>query len=163
MIINILDKTKKKEILDRLSYLGKLKTNALFIKTGDRVRAFTGNLSIEEILKIWKSFMIEGIGLYIAKDFLDKKSGISETRLSIDGVHFFKDQINSNIIELNDEQKEKWFRGNAVELTKEQKEKYKELKGFVVLKHGEDFIGTAKLTEKFVLYNYLPKERRIRG
>lgn len=160
MKIQILDKTKKRKVLDKLNYLGELKMNEMFIRTGDRIRIFSGNLTNQQVMKIWNLFPIEGIGLYFAKDFLDKK-GNQETRISLDGLHLIREQIVQGIIELDEEQKEKWLRGNNIELDEEQKEKYNSINRFVALKFKEDFIGTGKLTEKAIL-SFLPKERRIK-
>ncbi len=162
MKLQVLDKTKKKKVLEGLSYVGELKMNELFIRTGDRIRIFTGNLTNEQINRIWSLFQIEGIGLYFAKDFQDKK-GNQETRISLDGLHAIKDQVKDNIISINDEQKEKWLRGDNIELTDEQKSKYSQINGFVAVKYKQDFIGTAKLTDQKVLLSFLPKERRIKN
>lgn len=162
MIIQVLDKTKKRKVLENLEYLGKLKMNELFIRTGDRVRIFSGDLTNKQIMKLWSLFQIEGIGLYFAKDFKDKR-GNQETRISLDALHLIKDQIEDNIIELNEEQKDRWLRGNNIELNEEQRKKYSEILGFVAVKYGNDFIGTAKLTEQKVLLSFLPKERRIKN
>jgi NOL1/NOP2/fmu family ribosome biogenesis protein len=162
MKIDLLDKTKKKDILKSVGYLGEIKTNELFIRTGDRIRTYSGNLTNEEIKKIWSMFPIEGIGLYLAKDYI-KKNNKRETRLSLDGIHKLKEQIKKNIIEINEEQANKWFRGNNLELTNKQAEIYRDMEGFVVLKYKEDFVGTAKLFEKRHLLSFLPKERRIKN
>jgi NOL1/NOP2/fmu family ribosome biogenesis protein len=161
MKIQILDKTKKKKIIEGLNYLGDLKMNELFIRTGDRIRTFTGSLTNEQIIRVWSLFQIEGIGLYFAKDFIDKR-GNQETRISLDGLHSVKDQIKSNIIELEDEQFDKWIRGNDLELTSNQKEKYEKLEGFVAVKYKEDIVGTGKITQQKMLLSFLPKERRIK-
>jgi NOL1/NOP2/fmu family ribosome biogenesis protein len=162
MKIQILDKTKKRKVLEGLNYLGGLKMNEMFIRTGDRIRIFSGNLTNEQLMKFWSLFPIEGVGLYFAKDFIDKR-GNQETRISLDGLHLIKNQATSGTIELDEEQLEKWLKGDNIELTEKQKEKYSELAGFVALKYNEDFVGTAKLTEQKALLNFLPKERRIRN
>lgn len=161
MKIQILDKTKKRKTMEGLSYLGELKMNEMFIRTGDRIRIFSGNLTNEQLMKIWSLFPIEGVGLYFAKDFVDKR-GARETRLSVDGIHRIKDQITENIMEITKEQLDKWFYGETLELNEEQKQKFKDYRGFVSLKYGEDFVGTAKLTSQNALLNFLPKERRIK-
>lgn len=162
MKIQVLDKTKKKKVLEGLNYLGELKMNELFIRTGDRIRIFTGNLTNEQIMRIWSLFQIEGIGLYFAKDFIDKR-GNQETRISLDGLHSVKKQIVKNIIDIDKEQKEKWLRGNNIEFSEEQKKRYDKILGFVAVRYGQDLIGTAKLIEPGVLLSFLPKERRIRS
>lgn len=160
MKIEILSKKEKEEILERLSYLGELKTENLFIRTGERIRMFSGSLNKEEIKKIWQNFMIEGIGLYVIKEIKNIKKNIKETRLSLDAMHYFKDQIKDSILEIDEEQKNQWFKGEAIILNEKQKEKIK--KGFVALKFKDDFVGTGKIKENKV-YNYLPKERRIKN
>lgn len=161
MKIQILDKTKKKKVLENLNYLGKLKMNQLFIKTGDRVRIFSGNLSNDEIIKIWSMFQIEGIGLYFAKDFKDKRQN-QETRVSIDGIHAIQNQINSNIVELEENQLNNWFKGHNIELSKEQQKIHEKTQGFVAVKYQQDFVGTAKIKQGKTLLTFLPKERRRR-
>jgi NOL1/NOP2/fmu family ribosome biogenesis protein len=159
MKIEILNKVKKKKILENLNYLGELELNEIFIRTGDRIRVFSGSLTWEQLMKFWSLFQIEGIGLYFAKDF-SSKNGIQESRISLDGLHRIQKQITKGIIELEPEQLEKWFRGDNIELTEKQKEKYKEIRGFAAVKYGNDFVGTAKLTEQNILLSFLPKERR---
>ncbi|MEM4181889.1 MAG: hypothetical protein QXX68_01915 [Candidatus Pacearchaeota archaeon] len=160
MKIEILNKKEKEEVLERLSYLGKLKTENLFIRTSEKIRMFSGHLDKEEIKKIWRSFMIEGIGLYTIKDIVNIKKNIKETRLSLDALHYFKDQIKKSIIEIDEEQKNQWFKGEAIALSEKQKEKIKS--EIIALKFKNDFIGTGKIKENKI-YNYLPKERRIKN
>ncbi len=162
MKIQILDRTKKNKVLEGLSYLGELKMNKLFIRTGDRIRIFTGNLTNEQLMRFWSLFQIEGLGLYFAKDFIDKR-GNQEARISLEGLHSIKNQIMKNFIELEDNQINNWLKGNNIELSEKQKEKYPDLKGFVAIKYKEDFVGTAKLTEQKALLSFLPKERRIKS
>jgi NOL1/NOP2/fmu family ribosome biogenesis protein len=159
MKIHILDKTKKRKVLEGLNYLGDLKMNELFIRTGDRIRTFTGNLTNEQIMRIWSLFQIESIGLYFAKDFIDKR-GNQETRISLDGLHSIQNQVTQGVVEIDNEQFEKWIEGNNLELSEQQKEKYKNIKGFVAVKYKEDFVGTGKITEQKALLSFLPKERR---
>ncbi len=160
MKIEIIEKKEKEKLLEKLSYLGNLKTENLFVKTGEKIRMFSGNLDKEEIKKIWRNFMIEGIGLYIIKDFKNKKKNFEETRLSLEGLYFFKEQIKSSIVEIDEEQKNKWFKGETITLKEEQKKNIQNQ--IVVLKFGEDFLGTGKIKEEKI-YNYLPKERRIKN
>lgn len=160
MKLQILDRAKKKKFIGRLNYTGISKIPHLLIKTGkERIRAFSGNLSREEISDFWKIMPIEGIGLYIAKDSTNKH-GVYETRLSVDGLHLFKSQIKNNILVLTAEQEEDWFKGKNVELDEWQK---LGAGVFVSVKSSDekDFIGTAKLgNDGKTLYGFLPKERR---
>jgi NOL1/NOP2/fmu family ribosome biogenesis protein len=161
--VEILDSHKKKDFLKEVSYLGEFKTNKLFISTGsETVRVYSGHLHVDEILKIWRHFPIEGLGLYFGKMIIDKH-GRKEARLSLDALHLMKDQIKEHIVEINQEQAEKWFRGNNLELSAEQKAQYKGIVGYVAVKFKDDLIGTGKLTEGGILLSFLPKERRIRN
>lgn len=163
MKINVLDSTKKKGFLGELSYLGDFKLNYLFMSTGtEAIRTYSGHLSTDEILKIWRHFPIEAVGLYFGKETINKH-GKRECRVSLDALHILKDQITKNIVELNDEQVLKWFKGDNIDLTPEQKDKYKEMKDFVAVKFKQDFVGTAKINAQGILIGFLPKERRVRN
>jgi NOL1/NOP2/fmu family ribosome biogenesis protein len=174
MRIDVLDSTKKKDFLEEVSYLGKFKLPYLFLGTGsETIRTYSGHLSVDEILRIWRAFPIEGVGLYFGKKIIDKH-GRKESRLSLDALHLLKDKISGNVIELDEEQAQKWFRGNNIELTAEQKahagvspDGQKKCTGmvgnFVAVKFKNDLIGTGKLSEAGILLSFLPKERRIRS
>jgi NOL1/NOP2/fmu family ribosome biogenesis protein len=162
MKINLLDKTKKKKFIEGASDLGLNKIKELLIRTGkERIRAYSGNLSKEEIMDLWRVFPIEGIGLYVGKEIIDQK-GIRTVRLSVDALHSWKNQITQNIIKLNSEQEEIWFRGSDVDLKKDQEN----FKGFVAVlsSDGKDFVGTGKIGNNGkTLFGFLPKERRRRS
>jgi len=157
MKIQILDKTKKKKFIEGISYLGVEKIPLLLMATGtERVRAFSGSLSNEEIMAFWRLFPIEGVGLYFGKDFVDKRNGKREVRLSLDALHILKEQIKSGVVVLDKEQENEWFLGKDVDGGFDEK-------GFVAVSDGKDFIGTGKVTEDGKrLMNFLPKERRRR-
>jgi NOL1/NOP2/fmu family ribosome biogenesis protein len=161
MKIEIMNKSKKEDFLKELSYLGDFKMNELFLSAGpEQVRIYSGHLHVDDILKIWRIFPIEGVGLYFGKKITDRH-GQKEARLSTDALHLLGDKITRNIIDINAEQVDKWFRGNNVELTDEQKAKYKLENNFVAVRFGTDFVGTAKLNAAGILISFLPKERRI--
>ena len=162
MFFKILDKTKKKHFVNQVEEFGIEKINELLIKSGkERLRAYSGNLSKEELNLLIKVLPVESIGLYVGKEMFNKKNNKSETRLSLDGINYWKNQIKNRIISLDEEQEEKWFKGEDVEVTKEQAEKIKE-RGFVILRSPKsgDFIGTGKLSNDDIIFNFLPKERR---
>ena len=161
MKIDILNKSKKKKYLQELSYLGELKSKALLIKTGkERIRAYTGALANEEIWDFWRVFPVEGVGLYIGKENIDK-NGVREVRLSTDVLHLFGDQVTEGILVLDEEQEIDWFLGKEVVVGGSQ---VKDLKSYFVAvksRSSGDFIGIGKLKkDKDLVYNYLPKERR---
>jgi len=159
MRIQILDKTKKKKFIERVSYLGVEKFNYLLISSGaEKIRAYSGSLSVDEIIRIWTEMRVESIGLYFGKEVGQ------ETRLTVDAMHLLKDQITKNIVELEKEQEHQWFLGKDIQLTEEQKITYKDMKGFVAVRSQGDFVGTGKLSDnKALLSNFLPKERRVKN
>ena len=103
----------------------------------------------KEISKIDFSILnINNIGLYFGE--LTKNN---ELRLSIEGSQIVGEKANKNVVEINKNQAQQWFRGEFVE-TKEQGN------AFVILKHEKDFLGCGRLVDGKVL-NYVPKARRI--
>lgn len=162
MFFKIFDKTKKKHFIEETNSFGITKIDELLIKSGkERIRAYSGNLSKEELNLLIKILPVESIGLYVGKEMFNKKNNKSETRLSLDGVGYWEKQISKRIITINIEQEEKWFKGEDIEITDKQISNVKE-KGFVILKSEEsdDFIGTGKLNSENTIFNFLPKERR---
>ncbi|MAG50556.1 hypothetical protein CL621_02865 [archaeon] len=159
MKITILDKAKKKKFIEAVSYLGVEKISQMLIKTGnERLRVFSGSLSNEELMALWRLFPIEGVGLYFGKEMVYKKTGEKETRLSLDALHVLKKQIKGNIIELDEKQEGEWFKGGNLEFDEGETNK----RGFVAVKSKKsgDFIGTGKISNKGeTLLNFLPKER----
>ncbi|MFH1238347.1 MAG: hypothetical protein ABIH79_00010 [archaeon] len=171
MKIQILDRAKKKKFIAGLADLGIKKIPELLIRTGtERIRAYSGNLSTEEIMEIWRLLPIEGVGLYVGKDMINR-SGVRDVRLSLDGMHIWKEQLTERIFILTEEaqnghdpagsQEKDWFSGKDIELEKEQVGKISD--GFVSVKSvdGKDFVGMGKIgDEGKMLYGFLPKERR---
>lgn len=149
--MNILNKTEKQKILENLEKFGIKMLPYILTQTGkEKIRAFSGNLTPEEIKKLHNYIYIETIGLYMAKI---EEDGL---RLSLDGTHILKP--NKNIIELNEEQAEKWMKGEDLSIN-ELQEQIKNKSDFIVIKSGEDFLGCGKIG-KDKLINFIPKERR---
>ena len=167
MKIQVLDKAKKKKFIAGLEEFGLKKIPETLVRSGtERIRAFSGNLTTEEIMEIWRLLPIEGIGLYVGKDMVDRH-GVREIRLSLDGMHLWKEQLTERNFRLTEEQEELWFKGKDIELTKEQADKFNE--GFVSVKSfdDKDFVGVGKIGKSQdislsgkTLYGFLPKERR---
>jgi len=159
MKIQILDRAKKKKFLAGIREFGVEKISQTLIRTGkDRIRGYSGDLNTEQLWDLWRLLPIEGIGLYVGKDMINR-NGVRDVRISIDGLHTWKKQIKNKIIELTKEQEEEWFKGKNIELGKEKSK----MEGFVVIKShdSKDFIGTGKIGDGGqTIYNFLPKERR---
>ncbi len=163
MNVQVMDKAKKKKFVAAVSQYGIEKINGALIRSGkDKVRVFSGDLNREELYDIIHTLPVEGVGLYLGKDFINR-SGVHEVRLSVDGLLMLKDQIINRIVCLDEDQEKIWFFGEEQELNDEQKKEF-EKGGFVVVKsHGsDDIIGMGKISLDGTLFNYLPKERRRR-
>ena len=161
MKIKIMDRAKKKKLIAGLDNMGMKKIPQLLVKSGsERVRAYSGDLSTEQIMEIWRLLPIEGVGLYVAKDMIHR-NGAHEIRLSLDGMHLWKEQLTKRVFTLTKEQEIVWFRGDNVELNEDQIGKISD--GFVNVKSssGDDLVGMGKIgSEGKTLYGFLPKERR---
>lgn len=152
--MKIIFKSEKEKILEKLVYYGIKELPFLLIRFGkEKIRGYSGDLSVEEIQKIENSIGIELMGLYL---FHEYDEGI---RLSLDAIHLLKNQITKNIMELDDRQAEEWFRGQDIMASGKLKQ---ENKGFKILRYKDDFIGCGKLTESRIV-NCMPKERRLKG
>jgi NOL1/NOP2/fmu family ribosome biogenesis protein len=164
-MFQILDNTKKKKIIEQVSYLGIEKIPHLLIRIGkERILAYSGSLSRQEISELSSLLSIECIGIYFGKELED-----GSFRLSLDMLHLLKNQVNKNIIQLTKEQEEKWFKGDNIELKEEQIEECirNNIKDFVCIissDEDKDILGTGKLSQdKKLISNFLPKERRVRN
>jgi NOL1/NOP2/fmu family ribosome biogenesis protein len=157
MKIDVLSRAKKKKFIEGLSNLGIEKISQMLVRSGkERIRAFSGELDREAVMNIWHLLPIEGIGLYVGKDMVNR-NGVREVRLSLDGMHIWKDQLGKRVIELNKKQERDWFLGRDIELNTKQKIEA----GFVCVKAGEDFVGVGKVgADEKMLFGFLPKERR---
>ena len=148
MTIQFVKSSEKKKIIQQLQeQFGIEDLSYLLVQTGqDKIRAFSGSLSKDEIQKLGEITNIEVIGLYVIKKEHD-------LRLSFDATHILKNQINKNIIKIDDEQFKAWIRGHDLDI--------KEPQGTYIIQYKEDFIGCGRSNGE-VLFNYVPKERRIR-
>jgi len=121
----------------------------LLIRGGkEKIRAFSGSLSKEEIEKLSEVLRIELIGSYLLKNEHE-----NEYRLSFDSCHMLKDQITKNILDLTDEQFKLWIRGFDLDIKVE--------RGTYIVRYGGDFLGCGKSNNE-KLFNYIPKDRRLR-
>jgi len=148
--MKIIKANEKKRILSQLNeQYGISDLPHLLIRFGkEKIRAFSGNLSADELRTLDKYLRIESAGIYIAKQHPE---GI---RLTIDGVSLFKNQITKNILEIDDKEAQEWFKGNDLitELDR----------AFKVIKNNGEFIGCGKSTGEKIT-NFTPKERRVKG
>lgn len=145
------ENVNKKEILEKLKIYGITQIPFLLIKSGnEKIRAFSGDITREQVDKIIDSVYVETVGIYFAK--IDGQ----DIRLSLDALYLLKDQIKHNILEIDEAQKEEYLQGKEPTIKAHQEANQKI---YYILKHKEDILGMAKIVNKQIK-NYLPKERR---
>lgn len=150
MNIRFIKSREKKKITQYLqNQFGITNLPYLLIESGkERIRAFSGHLSKEEILQLNKLTNIELIGIYFIK-----KESQEEMRLTLDAMHLIKDQITKNIIELTESQMLDWLRGHDLHIQHE--------KGPFIIKYPPYLIGYGKSIGNKIL-NFIPKNRRLK-
>lgn len=146
-----LTSTDKKKIIEQLKdQFGISELPYLLIQFGqEKIRAYSGILSKEELYYLDREIRIENIGLYFAK-----YENNNEIRLTLDGVQLLKNQITKNIVELNDRQANEWLMGNDLDIQTNP--------GWKILKHNNELLGCGKSTGERIT-NFMPKERRIKS
>ena len=146
--LKILNSKEIKEIhkLIESQWGAKIKLGYGFLKNSKN-RIFIINKSISKI--DFSKLRLNSAGMYFCE--IDDK-GI---RLSIEGSQIIGAKAARNVVELNEEETKKWFKGEDLE------KECKDCKGFVILKNKNDFLGTGKYSNGRIL-NYVSKTRRIK-
>ena len=145
--LKILNNKEIKEIykLIREQWGAKIKLDYGFLKNSKN-RIFVIS---KDIAKIDTSKLrLNSAGMYFCE--IDSK-GI---RLSIEGSQIIGEKATKNVVELNDEETRRWFKGEDLEKNCE------DCRGFLIIKHKNDFLGTGKYTNGKIL-NYVGKTRRV--
>ena len=109
-------------------------------------RIFLVNREIAEI--DLSRLRINSIGMYFCE--LDEK-GI---RLSIEGSQLLGPNATKNIVELDEQETAKWFKGEDI------KKECNGCSGFLLVRNKNDFLGAGKYSKGTIL-NYVGKTRRI--
>lgn len=150
MRFEIISRKEKEKIVEQLNkQFGITQLPFLLIRQGrEKIRAYTGSLSREELSILGQNVNIETVGIYLCKE----ENGI---RLGHDALSLLQNQITKNIIQLDDKQASEWLKGNNIETDKG-------LQGIFVLKHKNYLIGCGKAGNGRIA-NFVPKERRIKG
>ncbi len=148
--MKILNQKEKAEIEKKLhEQFGIDSVPGIIIMRGqERLFLFSGSFSEEEIKKLENCTFIERMGVYFAKIVGD------DLRLSIEGTQILKEQISKNIFSLDSSQAEEWMKGHELPIKTGSR-------GFLIMTHGEDFLGTGKASD-IKIGNFIPKNRRLR-
>ncbi len=150
-MIKILNTKEKAEIEKKLKEnFGIEKIDGTIVKMGEeKLFLFSGSFNEKDIKQIGEIAFIERIGIYFANIIQD------DIKLSIEGTQLLKSQIKKNILEISKEQAEEWMQGKDLNISIGKK-------GFVILKNGNDFLGSGKASESKI-GNFIPKSRRLRS
>lgn len=150
--LKILNEKEKKVVENKLNeqfgiseVLGKI-----IMRGKDKMFLFSGSFSKSQIKKLEKITVIERIGAYFAK--MDERT--KDIRLSIEGSQTLGSRIKKNVFEINEEQTQEWMKGRELRIKTGKK-------GFLILKHKNDFLGTGKASEEKI-GNFIPKSRRLK-
>ena len=145
--LKILNSKEIKEIhkLIESQWGAKIKMDYGFLKNAKN-RIFIINRDISKI--DFSKLRLNSVGMYFCEA---DKIGI---RLSIEGSQIIGPKANKNIVEIDEGETKKWFKGEDLE------KECNDCKGFVILKNKNDFIGTGRYSNGKIL-NYVSKTRRI--
>ena len=149
MKVEFYNAKKKKELLERLNeQFGVTSLPKILFETGkERIRGFSGDLTIDELYDLADISNVEFIGLYLFKQDMEF------IRLGFDGALLLKEQFVKNVVNLTDEQVDKWMNGHNLDIVLG--------KGIYVVMYGKDVFGCG-VSDGKGLINFVPRERRIR-
>jgi len=148
MRIDFIKSSEKRRIVEALNQqFGIESLPYLLIQSGkEKLRAYSGHLSKDEILSLSEIAYIDSIGIYLIRmEF--------SARLSFDATHLLASQLKKNIIEINESQAKEWLRGFDLGIQKPS--------GTYIVKFENDFLGCGKSNGEKII-NHVPKERRLR-
>jgi len=150
--LKILNEKEKKVVENKLhEQFGISEISEKIIMRGkDKMFLFSGSFNKSQIKKLEKITLIERIGFYFAK--MDERT--KDIRLSIEGSQIMKSKIKKNVFEINEEQTQEWMKGRELRIRTGKK-------GFLILRHKNDFLGTGKASEEKI-GNFIPKSRRLK-
>lgn len=145
--LKILNSREIKEIYELIEkqWGAEIKLDYGFLKNQkNRIFIISKDISKIDISRL----RINSVGMYFCE--IDGK-GI---RLSIEGSQIVGPKATKNVVELDEEETRKWFKGEDLE-------KYcQNCSGFVILKNNNDFLGNGKYSNGRIL-NYVGKSRRV--
>ncbi|RLG01335.1 MAG: hypothetical protein DRN49_01515 [Thaumarchaeota archaeon] len=121
-------------------------SDLVLIKCGRRrIRATT-----KETLELASKLKgVQQIGLYVMK------VSNSDISLSVEGAQLLNGDIKNNIIELDEEQVERWMKAVPIKIETTYRGRY------VIGKFNRLYLGSARVSRNGLLYPQIPKWRRI--
>tara|TARA_B100000315_G_C14292806_1_gene458186 strand:+ start:91 stop:555 length:465 start_codon:yes stop_codon:yes gene_type:complete len=150
--LRILNKNEKKEVENKLNKQFGINEipQDIVMRGKDKMFLFSGNFTENQMRKLEKITLIERVGAYFAK----RDERTNDIRLSIEGTQLLKSEIKKGLFEIDEEQTKDWMKGRELNIKTGEK-------GFLVLKHKDDFLGTGKASEEKI-GNFIPKSRRLK-
>ena len=145
--LKIMNNKEIKEIYEMIEkqWGAKIKLDFGFLKNNkNRIFVISRDISKIETSKL----RINSAGMYFCET---DKFGI---RLSIEGTQIVGKNASKNVVEVSEEDSKKWLKGEDIEAD------CPGCKGFVILRHKNDFFGNGKYSNGRIL-NYVSKTRRI--
>jgi NOL1/NOP2/fmu family ribosome biogenesis protein len=148
--LQILNSRERKAILDRIEaqWGCRWESDFAFLRS-DKDKIYIIDHDVDKIEP--KKLRIDSVGLYVAQLPND-----NEVRLTIEGAQIIGPLAKRNIVELSEAEARDWLRGEDIPVDPEG------LSGFVILRQGDDFLGSGKVKESKVL-NFVSKARRVQS
>ena len=148
----VLNDKEKEKIVEKLNgQFGIIEVPGKIVMRGkERLFLYSGNLDDEEMEKLESLVFIERAGIYFAK--IEEPN--EDIRLSIEGTQILGNQIKKNIFEIPENLVDDWMKGHELNVQSG-------MKGFVVMKFKDEFLGTGKASENKI-GNFIPKNRRLK-
>ena len=144
--LKILNSKEKKDILKKINeqWDADFSTGLAMLRNNeDKLFLINPEVATLDISKL----RINSMGLYIAEE----KDG--RIRLSIEGSQLIGPHARKNVLEISKEEVGKWLMGEDLERQAGEK-------GFVLIKHSNDFLGCGCAAKGRIL-NYVGKNRRV--
>src|SRR3989344_4752333 len=141
--LRVLNRKEIKELFNKIKEqygIESLELEYVFLRNNED-KIFIANRDIARI--DLNKIKVNNIGLYFCAIEND------EVRLTVEGTQLIGKKATKNIVELDSEQVKEWFKGNDIEVEKD-------ISGFVILKHNNDFLGSGKYKNNKII-NFLPK------
>lgn len=149
-ILNSKERKEFRQLLEsQFGFTGELDGAILRNDKKEKYFLFTKDLAAFDT----SALRIDTMGLYVAAYMKGK------LRLTIEGSQIVGPHATKNVIALNDEETAAWLAGANIPLDIIEADVEDIPDGsFVIVKHGEDWLGTGRKADAF-LYNYVPKTR----